>query len=284
MPVSTVSYEESRNATAPESAAPPDRPSNKRRRLSQRLREREHARQEMQLPAVPDAEEEAVCVLTFIVSSSLHKAMTNLRQRYFPSGLNKLDAHVTLFHALPVSKLESDIYPALKEIAANSSPYQIMPGGVFALGKRGFAVRLAHGNVRAQYSKQVYEKLQEKWQMFLSRQDMAAPSFHWTLMNKVTQPEKVQEAMDETTAWLDGHATVLDPKPVQTGFVEGLCLWRYDDGRWKDPERFVFAREKQERGGVRKVVSEDGMDLPMRKVRVSRLEGEKFKGRPGHGE
>jgi hypothetical protein len=57
--------------------------------------------------------EEKVYVLTLLTGKAHHTRMTDVRTKYFPENLNKLDAHLTLFHALPASKLESLVIPVM---------------------------------------------------------------------------------------------------------------------------------------------------------------------------
>ncbi|KAH9810903.1 2'-5' RNA ligase superfamily [Teratosphaeria destructans] len=57
------------------------------------------------------SEEDEVYVLTLQTNKPHHHRMTQLRDKYFPETINKLEAHLTLFHALPGSKLESSHHP-----------------------------------------------------------------------------------------------------------------------------------------------------------------------------
>lgn len=58
---------------------------------------------------------------------------------------------------------------------------------------------------------------------------------HWTVMNKVDDEQKVQDALAEVTQRL-GEAP-------EYGKVEGLLLWRYlVGGRWEPVKEYRFAR------------------------------------------
>ncbi len=56
-------------------------------------------------PNTPHAETD-VYVLTLRTDVEHHAHIAALRTRYFPPKLNKITSHVTLFHALPHSKLD----------------------------------------------------------------------------------------------------------------------------------------------------------------------------------
>lgn len=149
--------------------------------------------------------------------------MTALRKKYFPPKLNKLEAHLTLFHALPESKLEETIVPTLTRVAAQTQSFDIHASSPIRM-KKGFAIAVpkAKGGEKAQ---SVHAALQGPWKQegWLSEQDGGGFRVHYTVMNKVDDEEEVAAAMEEVKASFKGDK----------GRVEGLGLWRYERGYWR---------------------------------------------------
>ena len=178
--------------------------------------------------------EEETYVLTFLTDKAHHQRMTEIRNKYFPKHLNKLAAHLTLFHALPGSRLKSDIIPVIEQISHSTQPFSITASQVLRLGKHGIAISVLpeDGGDRA---KEIRSELQAPWkkQGFLSQQDARRSDEkfpHYTVMNKVDDEVEVQKALEELTR---------DFKPDRDA-VEGLVLYRYDKGRWRWVRKFEF--------------------------------------------
>lgn len=176
------------------------------------------------------SEEENVYVLTLLTDKRLHERMTALRNQYFPRQINKLAAHLTLFHALPESKLDSNIIPLLKEVSARTSPFAIKADKPMRL-KRGFAVPVS-GQTGGSQAKQIHQDLQSGWRRegFLSEQDAGGCRLHYTLMNKVDDEIEISQA----------YKDLLDHWRSESGTAEGLALWRYERGFWKWSRNFKF--------------------------------------------
>ncbi|KAK4543020.1 hypothetical protein LTR36_006018 [Oleoguttula mirabilis] len=182
---------------------------------------------------------EPVYVLTLLTDQPHHDRMTALRTHYFPRHLNKLDAHLTLFHALPASHLERSIIPVLQTVASETSPFELRTAKAFRL-KQGVAIAVAKhcGVVQVEA---VHGRLREAWgrEGFLSEQDRGGCRVHYTVMNKVDEEGEVLRALEE----------------VQRGFTsdvgraEGLGLWRYDRGFWRWERGFAFTATRKEGEG-----------------------------------
>ncbi|KAF2163265.1 hypothetical protein M409DRAFT_37287 [Zasmidium cellare ATCC 36951] len=179
------------------------------------------------------ADEEAVYVLTLLTDKRLHERMTAIRNQYFPKRINKLAAHLTLFHALPESRLESNIIPLLKEVTAKTSPFAIKADKPFRL-KKGFAVSVS-SRIGGTQAKQIHQVLQDEWQRedFLSEQDAGGCRLHYTLMNKVDEEVEISKAYDD----------LLDHWRPESGNAEGLAVWKYDRGFWRWYKSFNFGGE-----------------------------------------
>ncbi|TKA77481.1 hypothetical protein B0A55_05362 [Friedmanniomyces simplex] len=176
-------------------------------------------------------EDDAVYVVTLLTDKPHHDRMTQLRTQYFPKRINKLDAHLTFFHALPGSKLESSIIPVLQDVAQKTAPFKLLATKPFRL-KHGIALSVAKTQ-GAQQAQAVHEALQESWlkEDFLSEQDRGGCRVHYTIMNKVDDEVEVAKALQQ----------VQESFQPDAGTAEGLGLWRYDRGWWRWERRFDFA-------------------------------------------
>lgn len=174
--------------------------------------------------------ENSVYVLTLLTDPHHHETLTSLRTQYFPRHLNKLQAHLTLFHALPGSKLESAIIPTLEAVAAATASFPLAATEPFRLNK-GIAISVPDGR-GGQAAKDVHARLQRQWAAagFLSRQDAAGFRAHYTIMNKVDDGEEVTRAFREVEGSWEGCG----------GRAEGLSLYLYERGYWKHVKDFRF--------------------------------------------
>lgn len=193
-------------------------------------------------------EEEDVYVLTLLTDKTHHTALTNLRTQYFPPHLNKLGAHITLFHALPGSHLE-EVTSTLEDVVVKGpqrEPWPIETADAFLLGGKSKPKGVGIG-VSTASDKRVMELrdlLQDRWGTFLSEQDSrpGRGKAHYTIMNKVDEPETVWKCLKEVKeGWCkDGEG--------RKGIVDGVRLWRYDRGYWKDGTDFRYRDPRSHRG------------------------------------
>lgn len=201
-------------------------------------------------------EEENVYILTFLTDKPHQDRMTALREKYFPPHRNKLDAHLTLFHALPGSRLESTIIPKIEEVARKTAPFTITLKGaikqVVRLGKGGVALSIPRPQ-GGKEAKRVQHELQDTWRSLgiLSPQDRKGSSKfpHYTIANKLDAGRTKEEA----DAKVMEVKTLLRAEYVNDeGVVEGLGLWEYlDGGEWRWVRRFDFegSNESETAGG-----------------------------------
>lgn len=179
-------------------------------------------------------DEETVYVLTLLTDTAHHKRMTALRARYFPRKINKLDAHLTLFHALPESKLEPTVIPTIKRVAAFTQSFGVHAAKPFRM-KKGISISVPkhQGGEKAQA---VHGELLRAWQGegWLSEQDAGGMRVHYTIMNKVDDDEAVEKVMDEVAGSWKGD----------WGRAVGLGLWRYEKGFWKWVKGYEFVESE----------------------------------------
>ncbi|QYU69307.1 2'-5' RNA ligase family protein [Leptolyngbya sp. 15MV] len=147
---------------------------------------------------------------------------TDLRARHFPPERNWLEAHVTLFHALPPAS-EAEVIAALKQEAARSAPIPARLEGVMSLG-RGTALRLASPAMLA-----LRDRLAERFHGLLTAQDAHRPRLHITVQNKVST-EAAKALLTELTPLV---------RPRDFAF-RGLALYRYRGGPWEHVRAYPF--------------------------------------------
>lgn len=197
----------------------------------------QYSRREEHKPRTGSPDED-VYVLTLLTDERHHRSVTSLRAKYFPPKLNKLEAHIALFRALPASRLEEvreDVRALLLGgggggSAGTSEPFDIGATEVFRM-RRGIGLRCSNGaRLRA-----MHDALAAKWRPWLSEQDRRFSAPHYTLMNFVEDEAELAAALAAAERDL---AAMGD---ASTGEVRGLSLFRYDKGFWRDRQDFPFA-------------------------------------------
>ncbi len=168
------------------------------------------------------AADAAPLIVTAELPPDLHRWATELRRHHFPPERNYLDAHVTLFHALP-AQLEDELRSLLARLAGASPPVPARLDGLLNLGG-GTALRLVSPAML-----ELRRDIAERFHGMLSGQDSHAPRLHVTIQNKVTSAEA--RALQAT---LTGSFM-----PRDFAFP-ALALHRYRGGPWEALRRFAF--------------------------------------------
>ncbi|XXG99438.1 hypothetical protein Hte_005777 [Hypoxylon texense] len=205
--------------TASNSASPPDAATPR------------HGRRDSHKPRtnVPEAEE-TYYVLTLQTDATHHQAICALRKRYYPPALLRVAAHISLFRALPNSALPS-LRADIAAAAGRTASFGIRAvGPPLRMGRGGVGVSV----VGLEPVDGIVRELQGKWRGVLSRQDRGAFRGHYTLMNKVDDPERVEKCIEEVRQELQPHGL--------PGMALGLSLWRYDKGWWRHERDFAFPK------------------------------------------
>ena len=172
-------------------------------------------------------------ILTLRTDAHHHGTMTALRNKYFPKHINKLEAHISLFRALPGSKLLDPIIPDIESLAYVQTRFEINASTPFRL-RQGIAVKLDKAGAIS--AAKVHRELKTKWSAagFLSKQDNGRFQPHYTIQNKVDDEKKVEEAMEELESDFKGCG----------GIVGGLTLWKYSRGYWRKERDFSFGEPR----------------------------------------
>lgn len=165
--------------------------------------------------------EERPLIVTLVLNAEAQQYFGDIRSRYFPAYRNYLDAHLTLFHALPGNGIPS-VSAKLSEISAETYSFLLGKKGWKSIGK-GVAYTF-----HCEELLKLHMELQKQWKKWLSPQDAQKLWPHITIQNKVTSAEA-----NETLNAL----REMEP-PVTEGI--GLNLYYYDNGPWEFIKSFDF--------------------------------------------
>ncbi|MDG5749627.1 2'-5' RNA ligase family protein [Qipengyuania sp. XHP0211] len=168
------------------------------------------------------SEGDASLILTAQLPDDMHARYTALRDAHFPPERNYLEAHVTLFHALP-GMCEGEVVTVCERMARDFAPVPGKVVGLMSLG-RGTAIKL-----ESLAMLRLRDLLADGFHGLLTQQDQHRPRLHVTIQNKVSGKEA--KALQ---AQLDG--TIL---PRNFTFP-GLSLFHYRGGPWEHVKTFAF--------------------------------------------
>jgi hypothetical protein len=147
--------------------------------------------------------------------------LNDLRRHHFPPDRNQLDAHLTMFHAVPPSA-ESELRQILRTAAELRAPPAWIAGTMNLGG--GVALRVASDDLNA-----IRAEVAHRLHGLLTAQDSAGWSAHVTIQNKV--PPR------EARALLEAIGEQFTQRPVR---ISGLGLHRYLGGPWEALHTYAF--------------------------------------------
>lgn len=159
-------------------------------------------------------------IVTLQLDAQSHAEFERMRQMYYPPELNRIAAHLTLFHTLPDTPETSDALRA----AARRPGFAVEVTGLRSLG-RGVAYVLASPDLLA-----LHATLAARFEEHLSAQDRQRFMPHVVIQNK---------------AGAEAAKTLL--RTLRNGFTPfrvmatGLELWHYLGGPWQLAESFPFS-------------------------------------------
>ncbi|XWN34314.1 MAG: 2'-5' RNA ligase family protein [Devosia sp.] len=164
----------------------------------------------------------APIILTLQLDAAAQDFFERARQAHYPFALNKVGAHVTLFHRLP-GEHEEVVVKALA-VEAMRAPFPITVDGVRLLG-RGVAYTLSSETLL-----RLRASLAERYRPWLTGQDRERFRPHVTVQNKVSK----------ATARHTYEALLARFAPFSAK-AEGVQLWRYCGGPWQAMGVMAFA-------------------------------------------
>ena len=176
---------------------------------------------------VSKAVDDAPLILTAQLPADLHRWSTRLRDAHFPPERNYLEAHVTMFHALP-PQCADEAVDVCKQLAGELAPVDGRVIGLMPLGK-GTAIKLESRGIL-----DLRDHIADHFHGLLTGQDQHQPRLHVTIQNKVT--------IEEAKALQDDLADAIEPRSFA---FRGLALHHYRGGPWQLIREFTFrGREK----------------------------------------
>ena len=162
-----------------------------------------------------------VSIVTLGLDADSQDWFERQRQQYFPPALNRIPAHLSLFHSLPGDGTTRHV---LQAAAAATAPFPLEMEGVRSMG-RGVMYVLAAPEVM-----RLHRGLATQFQPYLTPQDKQPLKPHVVVQNKV-EPAEAKALLAVLQA---GFA----PREVT---AVGLDWWEYLGGPWRLLERFSFA-------------------------------------------
>lgn len=166
--------------------------------------------------------EAAPLVVTLLLDADAQARFDALRRAHFPPERNHLDAHVTMFHAVPGAEL-ARVRDDLAQVAQRPA-YEVAVVRVRSLG-RGVAYELRSVELDAQRA-----ELARRWSPWLTPQDARPHTAHVTVQNKV-EPAAARALLQELQAGFVPHTVT----------ATGLALWRYLGGPWEPLGDYLFS-------------------------------------------
>lgn len=154
-------------------------------------------------------------ILTALLEPHIQARFEALRRAHFPPALNRVPAHVSLFHHLPGSELDA-VKRRLKALCGDMPPPAVEVTGLKLLG-RGVAYKL-----RTPLLSSLRAELADGWSTLLIPQDRAGFDPHVTVQNKVTPAEAKATLAALSASFL----------PFATHAI-AVAIWRYCDGPWE---------------------------------------------------
>ena len=147
--------------------------------------------------------------------------LDRLRRTHYPAERNQLQAHLTMFHALPPSS-EGELRARLSAVASERPP-QAHLDGLMNLGQ-GVAYRVISPELDA-----IRAELSHDLHGLLSAQDSGGWRPHVTVQNKVT-PRAAKDLLEQLQRGFR-------PRPLA---ISGLGLHRYLGGPWEKLAIYPF--------------------------------------------
>ncbi len=175
---------------------------------------------------MPDSERTMTTIVTLKMDAIAEIHFDRLRKQHYPPHLNRIAAHLTLFHALPDS---DDLRSTLADTARETKPFAMTVTGVMSLG-RGVAYTIESRQLMA-----LHAKLAKAFAPYLIPQDRQGFRPHIVIQNKVS--------IAEGRALKTELSANFQPWEV---IAEGLSWWNYLGGPWELRETLSFPVRAQE--------------------------------------
>ena len=163
----------------------------------------------------------APLIVTAHFDQASFAALEGLRRRYFPAHLNKVPAHLSLFHKLPGDEIAA-VEEAIAEQARVTACLDLRPAKVRFLGR---GVALAYQSVELE---RLRGALAARWRSWLTPQDQQPFRAHVTIQNKA-EPATARALYE-----------ALSVQPLPPCRIDGITTWRYLGGPWEHVSTLPF--------------------------------------------
>lgn len=159
-------------------------------------------------------------VATLSIAPAAQAYFDGLRMRHFPKERNYLNAHLTLFNALPD---EPWILEKMRSLAEAQTAFEVKADQVMSLGG-GTAFKIVGPELTL-----LHRNLQAHYQEALTNQDKQKRNFHITVQNKV-EPAVAKSLQADLKSTFEPFDFTAD----------GIHLWRYLGGPWEFIRTYRF--------------------------------------------
>ena len=158
-------------------------------------------------------------IVTLQMDAASQEWFDTLRREHYPAELNRIAAHLTLFHKLPQT---AEVRAAVERVAGRAG-FGMRVTGVRSLG-RGVAFGVESAELMA-----VQRELAGEFRELLTAQDRQGFRPHVVVQNKVSaeRARALKERLELEFRAFEVRAA-------------GLELWRYLGGPWELAERIPF--------------------------------------------
>jgi 2'-5' RNA ligase len=154
-------------------------------------------------------------ILTARPDAATLRRFDDLRREYYPPELNRVPAHISLFHQLPGSELGA-VIDRLRLTAREHPAPVVAAAGLRSLG-RGVAITLRSPGLAA-----LHDDLMAAWEPLLIPQDRHRFAGHVTIQNKV-DPKVARATLTALSATFRPWSFT----------VVAIDVWRYLGGPWE---------------------------------------------------
>jgi hypothetical protein len=151
---------------------------------------------------MPVAHAKNPLVLTLTSDKATQSFLTGLRAKYFPPTRNFLNAHVTLFHAIPHHRI-NELDKELSSVCSSTKAWDVFVGEPRKMGNNGVMVTVRErpsGTIEAIHRDllSALKKGTREEADTLSNQDLRPLGRpHVTVLNKAKEPEDVDRCLEE---------------------------------------------------------------------------------------
>ena len=161
-------------------------------------------------------------IVTLAMEEAAHTRFQALRDRHFPPELNRVPAHLTLFHHLPGERAD-EVEATIRSLCAARAAFDVEVTEPRSIG-RGVMLRC-----ESEALTELRAAVAEAFEADLTRQDQQGWRPHVTVQNKVTPAEAKRTLAELSEGFEPWSFRAL-----------GLHVWDYMGGPWRERRTAMF--------------------------------------------